>query len=90
MWNTAALLGTPLISLANLSIAYALVTPSCARQSAAWLHGVNAASCVACLLLALLCALHRQQAASPEDAGGTLRRRYFMGRVSLGTALLFR
>jgi hypothetical protein len=51
MPNWPALLMTPSIALANASIAYALVTPACAKQSTLTLHLLCGASLLACLLL---------------------------------------
>ena len=49
-----ALLLAPLLALGHLSLAYALVTPSCARQDSAGLHGLAAASLVLALAMTLL------------------------------------
>ena len=53
MWTALALFGTPLLCLAHLGIAYALVMPACAQQSALWLHAVGAT----CTALCAICAL---------------------------------
>jgi hypothetical protein len=45
-WGWAALLGTPLLALLNLSAGYALVTPACAHQQTVALHAL-AAVCLA-------------------------------------------
>ena len=52
MWTPLALFGTPLLCLAHLGLAYALVMPACAQQSALWLHAVGAT----CTALCALCA----------------------------------
>jgi hypothetical protein len=49
-----ALLLAPLLALGHLSLAYALVTPSCARQDGAGLHGLAAVSLVLALAMTLL------------------------------------
>ena len=49
-----ALLLAPLLALGHLSLAYALVTPSCARQDSAGLHGLAVASLVLALAMTLL------------------------------------
>ena len=49
-----ALLLAPLLALGHLSLAYSLVTPSCARQDSAGLHGLAAASLVLALGMTLL------------------------------------
>lgn len=51
MWQVLALFGTPLISLGNQSLVYALSTPSCQAQTTAWLHAVNALSVLVSLVL---------------------------------------
>jgi hypothetical protein len=49
MGNWPAMLLAPTLTLTNLSITYALVTPSCTRQSTVALHAVSAIT----LMLAL-------------------------------------
>ena len=46
--NWPALLLAPSLALANLSITYALVTPSCAAQDRLALHAVSALSLLVC------------------------------------------
>ena len=46
-----ALLLAPLVALADLSVIYALVTPSCQRQDRSALHGVAALSLLVVLVL---------------------------------------
>lgn len=61
-----ALLLTPLLALGMQSLAYSLVTPSCARQSGAALHAVAAAALLAAIVLTVLAGLgwrHTSEAA---------------------------
>jgi hypothetical protein len=51
MYSWPALLLAPLIALGELSLAYSLVTPSCAHQSRGALHGVALVSLLAVLAL---------------------------------------
>ena len=50
MGNWPALLVAPTLALVNLSITYALVPPSCARQNTVALHLVSAAILLLCLV----------------------------------------
>jgi len=50
MGNWPALLVAPSLALANLSITYALVPPSCARQNTIALHLVSGAILLLCIL----------------------------------------
>jgi hypothetical protein len=54
MFSWPALVLAPTIALANLSIVYALVTPSCAGQTHTALHAVAAISVLAVLALTAL------------------------------------
>ena len=85
MGNWPALLVAPSLALANLSITYALVSPSCARQNTAALHLVSAA-------ILLLCVLFSWQAwrnwratrlGGPEGGDQRLQRRPFVAIVAL-------
>lgn len=49
-----ALLVSPLLALGHLSLAYALVTPSCARQDGTTLHGLAVLSLLASLFMTWL------------------------------------
>lgn len=44
MWSWLALLGSPSLTLINLSITYALASPACASQSTLFLHAVSIGS----------------------------------------------
>jgi len=48
-----ALLVSPLLALGHLSLAYSLVTPSCARQDYSSLHALTVASLLLSLLMTL-------------------------------------
>src|SRR3982751_4016980 len=49
-----ALLLAPLLALGHLSLAYSLVTPACARQDSAGLHGLSLFSLVLALAMTAL------------------------------------
>jgi hypothetical protein len=51
--NWPALLVAPSLALGNLSVVYALVTPSCALQTTTLLHVLSAIALMLCLLLSL-------------------------------------
>lgn len=53
MGNWPALVLAPFLALANLAITYALVPPSCARQSPLWLNLVSALILLACAIFTL-------------------------------------
>jgi len=65
-----ALLLTPLLALGMQSLAYSLVTPSCARQSAAALHAVAAAALLLALALTALAGLAWRRAAEVAQRRG--------------------
>jgi hypothetical protein len=58
-WGWAALLGTPVLALTNLSASYALVAPACAHQQIGILHGLAAF----CLVLSAIVTLGSARAA---------------------------
>ena len=86
-----ALLVSPLLALGHLSLAYALVTPSCARQDHATLHALTAVSLLLSLLMTLPAwriwrRLTRSQGAGSRaahsDAGHAERRQPFLALVA--------
>jgi hypothetical protein len=62
-----ALLLAPLLALGHLSLAYALVTPSCARQDSAGLHGLTAASLLLALAMTILAWRDWRALSQPAD-----------------------
>ena len=68
-----ALLLTPLLALGMQSLAYALVTPSCARQSGTALHALAAAALVLALGLTALAALAWRRASAAARERGEAR-----------------
>lgn len=91
MPNWPALILAPLMALANLTLAYALATPSCENQSLALLHGVAVASLVLTLLFSWMAWRNwrktRMQALSaPEDAA--MHRQGFVAGVATMAGLL--
>jgi hypothetical protein len=86
-----ALLLTPLLALGHLSLAYALVTPSCARQDSGSLHTLSAVSLVLAVGMTVLAWRTWAAMAAPGDgvsnvteSDGTLAasRPRFLGLVS--------
>ena len=85
MGNWPALLVAPALALANLSITYALVPPSCARQNTVALHLVSGA-------ILLLCLVFSRQAwknwralrtGAPEGSDRSAQRPPFVAIVAL-------
>jgi membrane protein implicated in regulation of membrane protease activity len=81
-----ALLATPSLVLAVLSINYALVTPACERQSGIELHVVAGTG----LLLSLLLTMLARRNARQYDQNGNIEeaRRRFVARVATLVGLL--
>jgi small-conductance mechanosensitive channel len=83
-----ALLLTPLLALGMQSLAYSLVTPSCARQSVVALHAVAAAALLLALALTALAGLAWRRAAEVAQKDGEARtdregpRDLFLGRTA--------
>ena len=86
-----ALLVSPLLALGHLSLAYALVSPSCARQDHATLHALTVASLLLSLLMTLpawftwrrLTRAHeRGSRAAHSDAGHAESRQPFLALVA--------
>jgi hypothetical protein len=80
MPNWPALLLAPALALADLTVDYALVTPSCTRQSLLATHLVSAAILLACLLFTVQAWRNwagqgAGTAGAPEDAA-TVRGRF--------------
>ena len=90
MPNWPALLLAPSVALANASIAYALVTPDCSRQSTISLHAVS----VVCLLLCVaatwpaLANWSRGRAIPPLASDAAASRAHFLAQVGAMTGLL--
>jgi hypothetical protein len=89
-----ALLVAPSLSLADVSIAFALVTPACAAQDTAWLH-VSSVGFLALSLLftAMAAAEARRRARSATQGSGADSdldsvRPYFTARVAVLVGLL--
>ena len=91
MFTWLALLVAPSLVLIDLTIAYAMVTPTCARQHEQVLHMISAGFLAASLLLTILAAVEtrRLRAAAPHvDADDALNRQYFIAQVAVWTAAL--
>ncbi|RZL31914.1 MAG: hypothetical protein EOP35_21045 [Rubrivivax sp.] len=90
MWSWLALLVTPLVSLGNLGLAHALVTPSCAHQTELGLHALHAASVALCLLLLVMAwREHGLPTGRRDDGSATPVRQRFIGALALPSAALF-
>ncbi|GAA4330414.1 hypothetical protein GCM10023144_18080 [Pigmentiphaga soli] len=86
------LLGAPAVSLANLSLAYALTAPSCAMESTAWLHGVNAVCVAVCAVLTAIGWGQWRRVRghpAPDDAGDRTSRQRFLAAMGFAVGLLF-
>jgi hypothetical protein len=90
MPNWPALIVAPSVALGYASIAYALVTPSCARQDVMALHAVALVSLVLCVLLTWPAALNwmRHRAAAPGTEQAIGSRRLFLAQVATLAGLL--
>ena len=73
MLSWPALLLAPLIALSQLSIAYALVSPSCAAQDRTGLHAVAAVSLLVVLAMTLLAWLEWRRSGSEPRHGADRR-----------------
>ena len=86
-----ALILSPSTALAVQSILYSLVTPSCARQSALWLHATAAAGLAVVLVLGLLAASNglwpRGDSLDSDDAQLRTRRRFLSAAGTAVSAL---
>ena len=90
MPNWPALLVAPALALTNLSITYALVTPSCSRQNMAAPHLVSALMLLVCAWFTWLAwrnwTNRAWSRAEGEDAAG--QRRPFIALVAFMTGAL--
>jgi hypothetical protein len=82
MPNWPALLVSPSLALANLSLLYALVTPTCMRQTTAPLQWTSAASLALSLLFTLIAWRNRQHAADPPQSDALAKRPQFLATVA--------
>ena len=90
MPNWPALLLAPSVALADASIAYALVAPSCSRQNIASLHALSLTCLLLCVALtwpALVNWLRARRCVAPTgDAAGS--RALFLAQVASMTGAL--
>lgn len=68
MWSWPALLLSPSIALANLTLTYALVTPACTHQHTTWLHAATLLSAALSLLFTILAGMEWQRVRLPPGA----------------------
>ena len=80
--NWPAMLVAPSLALGNLSVAYALVTPSCTRQTSALLHATSAISLLVCILLTLPAFLNWRRRHADETSDAAIVRARFTALVS--------
>jgi len=92
-----ALLLAPLLALGHLSLAYALVTPSCARQDGLTLHGLAVLSLLASLFMTWLAWRTWRRLPPPDEASSRVshadashadRRQPFLALVATLTGAL--
>jgi len=92
MFTWLALLVAPSLVLVDLTIAYAMVTPTCARQQEQMLHLISAGFLTASLLLTILAAIETRRLWTVEaahvDADDAGNRQYFLARVAVWTGAL--
>lgn len=82
-----ALLVAPLLILLDLTLAYAMVTPTCARQQEEVLHLVSLGFLTLSVLLTVLAAIEARRLRSAMasvhvDGDQADNRRYFLARVA--------
>ena len=92
MFTWLALLVAPSLVLIDLTIGYAMVTPTCARQHEQILHLISAGFLAASLLLTIFAAVETRRAgvakAAYVDADDAVNRQYFVAQVATWTAAL--
>jgi len=87
MPNWPALILSPTLALANLSIVYALVTPSCGRQSTGAMHWVTVLSLLLSLLFTFIAWRNQRQLAPPQSDAAP-GRPHFVAMVATMVGLL--
>jgi hypothetical protein len=88
MPNWPALILSPTLALANLSIVYALVTPSCSRQSTGAMHWVTVLSLLLSLLFTFIAWRNQRQLAAPPQSDAAPGRPHFVAMVATMVGLL--
>ena len=92
MFTWLALLLAPSLVLIDLTVAYAMVTPTCARQHEQILHLISGGFLAASLLLTILAVAETRRAQTGEavhvDADDAENRQYFIACVAVWTAAL--
>jgi len=93
MGNWPALLVAPAVALADQSVIYALVTPSCAHQTTLAPHLVSAASLAACIWMSWGAwrnwrTAKAEQGPDAGDTDGAQDRRFFLAPVALTVGAL--
>src|SRR5687768_501714 len=89
MFTWLALLVAPSLVLIDLTIAYATVTPTCARQDALVLHLISAGFLATSLLLTILAAVEARRIRAANvghiDADDAGNRQRFIAQVAVWT-----
>jgi hypothetical protein len=80
--NWPALLVAPSLALGHLSVVYALVTPSCTRQTTAVLHGAAAATLLLCVLLTWPAFANWRRGSAHASSDDAAARRRFVALVA--------
>jgi uncharacterized membrane protein (DUF4010 family) len=88
MPNWPALILSPALVLINLITLYAMVTPSCGRQSTGPMQWLTALSFLLCLLFTVLAWRNAHRLAAPSKSDAASGRAHFVARVSSMVGLL--
>src|SRR5689334_19617691 len=88
MPNWPALIMSPLLALANLTTVYALVTPSCSRQSTGAMQWLSAASLLLSLLFTLMAWRNQRRLAGALASDAASARPHFLAQVAVLVGLL--
>jgi len=88
MPNWPALIVSPLLALANLTAVYALVTPSCSRQSTGAMQWLSVASLLLSLLFTLMAWRNQRRLAASLPGDAAAVRPHFLAQVAVMVGLL--
>jgi hypothetical protein len=86
--NWPALILSPTLALANLSVVYALVTPSCQRQSTGAMQWLTAASLLLSLLFTFIAWRNARTLQAPPESDAAGGRPHFLALVAGMVGLL--
>lgn len=88
MPNWPALILSPTLALANLTAVYALVTPSCGRQSTGPMQWLSAAALLLSLLFTWMAWRNQRRLADAAPADAASARPHFLAQVAAMVGLL--